>query len=216
MRAKFAPRLLLADDHEMVRAGLRTVLEAQPGWQVVAEAADGESAASLALETRPDVAIIDYFLPLFNGAEVTRRIRARLPHTEVLIYTLSDDDLVVSDSLDAGAKGFVLKSESSDVLISAVIALANHRTSFSRQLSEQLVQSYLTASRSIAAEELTPRERSVVQLIAEGRTNREVARLLGLSVKTVESHRATAMAKIGAKTTADIVRYGIKHRLSEL
>jgi DNA-binding NarL/FixJ family response regulator len=211
-----APRILLADDHEMVRAGLRAVLEAHPGWEVVAEAADGEKAISRALETRPDVAIIDYFLPLFNGAEVTRQIKSRIPNTEVLIFTLSDDDAVVGEALDAGARAFVLKNEGNDALIAAVLALASHRPSFSGKLSERLVQSYLTANRRASGDSLSARERSVVQLIAEGHTNQEIAKLLSLSVKTIESHRATAMAKIGAASTAEIVRYAIKHRLSEL
>ena len=211
-----APRILLADDHEMVRAGLRTVLEAHPGWEIVAEAEDGEKAIARALETQPDVAIVDYFLPIFNGAEVTRQIRARLPNTEVLIFTLSDDDAVVGSALDAGARAFVLKNEGSDALVAAVLALASHRPSFSGQLSERLVQSYLAANRHTVGDTLSPRERSVIQLIAEGHTNQEIAKLLSLSVKTIESHRSTAMGKIGANSTAEIVRYAIKHRLTEL
>jgi DNA-binding NarL/FixJ family response regulator len=200
----------------MIRAGLRSVLEANQGWEVVAEAEDGEKAIAKAMETRPDVAIVDYFLPVFNGAEVTRQIKSRLPNTEILIFTLSDDDAVVGEALNAGARGFVLKNEGNEALVAAVIALTNHRPSFSGQLSERLVQSYLLNNRSGAIETLTPRERTVVQLIAEGSTNQQIARLLKLSVKTIETHRSTAMAKIGANSTADIVRYAIKHKLSEL
>src|SRR5262245_44521544 len=132
-----APRILVADDHEMLRAGLRAVLEANEGWEVVAEAEDGAKAVAKALETRPDVAILDYFLPLFNGAEVARQIRHRLPDTEILIFTLSDDDAVVGDSLQAGARAFIMKSEGKDALIAAVTELANHRPSFSGRVSER-------------------------------------------------------------------------------
>ena len=209
-------RLLLADDHDVVRAGLRAVIEANQGWQVVAEAEDGGKAVAQALETRPDVAVVDYFLPVLNGAEVTRQIKKRLPETEVLIFTLSDDEAVLQDVLVAGARGFVLKGESNGTLVAAVMALANHRPSFSGRLSERLVQAYLADGGSTAVDPLSPRERSVVQLIAEGHSNQEIADLLKLSVKTIEAHRSTAMAKINATSTADVVRYAIKRKLSEL
>src|SRR5215471_4989524 len=124
-------RFLLADDHDVVRAGLRAVIESSCGWEVVAEASDGGNAVARALETRPDIAVIDYFLPILNGAEVTRQIKRRLPDTEVLIFTLSDDEAVLQDVLAAGARGFVLKGESNRTLLAAVMALANHRPSFS-------------------------------------------------------------------------------------
>jgi DNA-binding NarL/FixJ family response regulator len=206
-------RILIADDHEMVRAGIRAVLAGREGWEIVAEAGDGRDAIAKALQTRPHVAVVDYFLPIIDGVEVTRQIRDRLPGTEVLIFTLHDDDAVMSEVLNAGARAFVLKSEANELLVSAVAALEHHRPFFSRKLSERLVQGYLAKGSRTPLDLLTPRERTIVQLITEGNTNQQIASLLNLSVKTIESHRAGAMAKIGATSTAGIVRYAIKHKL---
>lgn len=208
-------RLLIADDHEMVRTGLRSVIEAQPGWSVVAEAADGREAVSQAILSRPDVAVVDYLLPVFNGIEVTRQIRSKLPHTEILIFSLHEEDSIIAEALDAGARSYVLKSEANEYLISAISALLNHKPFFAGRISERLVSAFLAKRREGIGEVLTPKERLVVQMIAEGRTNRAIAELLGLSVKTIESHRSAAMAKIGASSTVGIIRYAIRNKLVE-
>ena len=208
-------RILIADDHDVVRAGLRAILESHEGWQVVAEAADGKDAIAKAIDSNPDVAIVDYSLPVINGIEATRQIHARLPKAEILIFTMHDSDVLVGELLDAGARAYLLKSDAKQYLITAVESLVNHKPFFTGRVSAQLLDSYLTA-RSVRAEDtLSPRERMIVQLIAEGNGNKEMAALLNLSVKTIESHRATAMRKLNVTSTAGIVRYAIRNKLVE-
>ena len=204
-------RILIADDHEVVRSGLRLILEAHAGWEVVAEAADGKAAIVKALETKPDVAILDYSIPLVNGVEATRQIRKRNPQIEVLIFTMHDSDSLVTDILAAGARAYLLKSDANQYLIAAVASLADHKPFFTGKVSEQLLDSYLTHQSK--SDGLSPRERVIVQLIAEGNSNRDMSEALGLSVKTIESHRASLMRKLKLKTTAAIVRYAIRNRL---
>ena len=156
----------------MVRSGLRKVFEIQAGWQVVAEAVDGKDAIFKALQTKPDVAILDYSLPLINGVEATRQIRARLPKTEVLIFTMHDSDSLIGEILAAGARGYLLKSDANAALLAAVEALAAHKPYFTPNLSEALLASFLTKPGQFC---LTPRERGVVQLVAEGHSNKQVA-----------------------------------------
>jgi DNA-binding NarL/FixJ family response regulator len=207
-------RILIADDHAVVRSGLRAVLEAQPGWSVVAEASDGRNAAAKALETKPDVAIIDYSLPLLNGSEVTRQIHARLPSVEVLIFTMHDSDCLLAEILAAGAHAYLLKSDANQYLVAAVTSLAEHTPFFTAKVSEQLLDSYLSAQQG-ETDGLSPRERVIVQLIAEGHSNRDMSEALGLSLKTIESNRASLMRKLKLKSTAAIVRYAIRNRLAE-
>jgi DNA-binding NarL/FixJ family response regulator len=208
-------RILIADDHEVVRSGLRLILEAHAGWQVVAEAADGKAAIDKALETKPDVAILDYAIPLVNGVEVTRQIRKRNPQIEVLIFTMHDSEALVGEVLHAGARAYLLKSDAKHHLISAIEALAIHKPFFSGQVSEKLLDSYLQTQKGKFGAVLSPRERIVVQLIAEGHTNKEISAILNLSIKTIESHRAAAMRKLNITSTAGIVRYAIRNRLIE-
>ena len=210
-------RILIADDHEIVRSGLRFILEAHAGWEVVAEAADGKAAIIKAQETQPDIAILDYSMPLVNGAEATRQIRKRNPSIEVLIFTMHGSDAVIGEVLDAGARAYLLKSDARQTLISAVEALAEHKPFFSGQISEKLVETYLRAQPGqIGVSVLSRRERIVVQLIAEGHTNKEISVILNLSIKTVESYRAAATRKLNVTSTAGIVRYAIRNRLVEL
>jgi len=209
-------RILIADDHEVVRSGLRLILEAHPGWEVVAEAADGKAAIVKALEFKPDVAILDYSIPLVNGVEATRQIRKRNPQIEVLIFTMHDSETLVGEVLDAGARAYLLKSDAKEHLISAIEALAVHKPFFSGQVSEKLLETYLLAQKGRLGAVLSPRERGVVQLIAEGHTNKAISAILDLNVKTIESHRAAAMRKLNITSTAGIVRYAIRNKLVEL
>jgi DNA-binding NarL/FixJ family response regulator len=208
-------RILIADDHEVVRSGLRLILEAHPGWEVVAEAADGKAAIVKALEFKPDVAILDYSIPLVNGVEATRQIRKRNPQIEVLIFTMHDSETLVGEVLDAGARAYLLKSDAKEHLISAIEALAVHKPFFSGQVSQKLLETYLLAQKGRLGAVLSPRERIVVQLIAEGHTNKEISAILNLSIKTIESHRAAAMRKLNITSTAGIVRYAIRNKLIE-
>ena len=204
-------RILIADDHEVVRSGLRATLEAQPGWSVVAEAANGKDAVAKAAQVAPDVAIVDYALPLINGIEVTRRIRIRNPETEVLIFTMHDSETLIREMLSAGARGYLLKSDATTFLITAVESLAAHKPFFTGKISETLLESFLVQGQH--GDMLTGRERTVVQLIAEGYTNKEMADILNLSMKTIEAHRASALRKLELKNTAGLVRYAIRNKL---
>jgi DNA-binding NarL/FixJ family response regulator len=208
-------RILIADDHEVVRSGLRSILEAHDGWEVVGEAADGKEAVNKALETKPDVAIVDYSLPIFNGVEVTRQIKARTPKTEVLIFTMHESDALISDLLQAGARACLQKSDAKHHLISAIEALAAHEPYLTRKVSEKLLENFLSASHKRIDDELSPRERTIIKLIAEGHTNKETSEILSLSIKTIETHRAAAMRKLNISSTAGLVRYAIRHRLVE-
>jgi len=207
-------RILIADDHDVVRSGLRSTLETHPNWEVVAEASDGKEAIFKAVEAKPDVAVLDYSLPLVNGVEATRQIRARLPRTEVLIFTMHDNEALTEQLLRAGARGYVLKSEANRYLIGAIESLARHKPFFAFHVSEALLRSYLTNSNK-SGSTLTNRERNVVQLIAEGHTNRQIAGILNISVKTVETHRSAIMHKLDLHSSAALVRYAIRNRLVE-
>ena len=207
-------RILIADDHEVVRSGLRTILEGQPNCEVIAEAVDGKEAILKAIETKPDIAVVDYALPLVNGVEVTRQIRARLPKTEVLIFTMHDNETLFDELLRAGARGYVLKSDAKLHLLDAIDSLAMHRPFFSSQVSEALLTSFRRPQHS-ESRALTPREREIVKLIAEGHSNREVAVKLSISLKTVETHRAAIMRKLNLSSSATLVRYAIRNKLAD-
>jgi len=207
-------RVLIADDHDVVRSGLRRIVEAQPNWQVVAEAGDGKEAVQKALETKPDVAVIDYSLPLINGAEATRQIRSVLPRTEVLIFTMHDNETLIGELLKAGARGYLVKTDAQRHLIGAIEALAAHKPFFTGKVSEALLDSFLLGpARDRSA--LTHRERGVVQLVAEGYTNKQIAGLLDSSLKTVETHRAAIMRKLNLTSPAALVRYAIRNQIVE-
>jgi len=208
-------RILIADDHAVVRSGLKSILETRDGWSVVAEASDGKEAVSKAVETAPDVAIIDYSLPLMNGVEATRQIRVRRPEVEVLIFTMHDSDALIGEVLQAGARAFLLKTDAQHYLISAVESLSVHKPFFTGNLSEKLLDNFLAAHGHATTTALSPRERIVVQLIAEGHSNKEMSGILNLSVKTVETHRAAAMRKLNVTSVAALVRYAIRNRLVE-
>ena len=210
-------RILIADDHLVVRSGLRAILESQEGWQVVAEAADGREALTKAIETKPDVAIIDYSLPVMNGVEVTREICSRAPGIEVLMFTMHDREALIREVIEAGARGYLLKSDAKRNLIAAIRCLAGHKPFFTEKLSTAVLRPLLSPDKETTEREpsLSPRERRIVQLIAEGHSNREMSEILDLSVKTIEAHRSAAMRKLNLTSTAAIVRYAIRNGLVE-
>lgn len=208
--------VLIADDHEIVRRGIRSVVESRPGWHVVGEAPDGIEALSLAAEYRPDIAVVDYSIPMMNGAQLTRRIRAESPETQILIFTMHDSETLIREVLTAGARGYLLKSDADRQLLAALDALSRRRPFFTGQINESLLKLYL--SQPAEQDELsilTPREREVVQLIAEGNSSKQASQILSISVKTVETHRASAMQKLNLDTTAALVRYAIRNKLVE-
>ena len=207
-------RILVADEHEIVRFGLRTLLEAQATWSVVAEAANGKEAITKAVEMAPDVAIIDYSLPLSSGLEVTRQIRAKSPGTEVLIFTINDNETIIRELLQAGVRGYLLKSEAALDLIAAVRAVASGKLYLTPSLSEALLLSF-TARLDREVSALSTRERQVVQLVAEGCASKVIARLLKISLKTVETHRAAIMRKLNVSSSAALVRYAVRNKLVE-
>jgi len=207
-------RVLIADDHDVVRSGLCAILNAHPRLSVVAEASDGKEAICKAIETKPDVAVVDYSLPIANGIEVTRQIRSRLPKTEVLIFTMHDNETLIEQLLNAGARGYLLKSDASRHLISAIESLALHRPFFSAGISEGLLTSFVSKKPGLGST-LTHRERGVVQLIAEGHTNKQIAKDLDIGLKTVETHRANVMRKLNVSSSAGLVRYAIRNKLIE-
>jgi len=208
-------RILVADDHEVVRCGLRTVLERRAGWKVVAEAGDGKSAIAKAVETKPHVAIIDDLLPLMNGIEVTRQIRARCPATEVLVFATYESEPLLREIVRSGGRAYLRKSDAAHDLIAAVEALVRHKIFFTGNFSQALIETYLSIIEADSASPLSPRERVVVQLIAEGYSNRQISSVLNLSIKTVETHRGSAMRKMNVSSTAGLVRYAVRNALVE-
>jgi DNA-binding NarL/FixJ family response regulator len=207
-------RIFIADDHDVVRSGLRTIIQARPGFEVIGEAADGKQALELIISTLPDVAVLDYSMPIITGVELTRRIRKRAPATEILLFTMHDSERLMREALQAGARGYLLKSDASSHLISAVEALSRHEAYISGKVSVALLDALINDSPS-APSTLTVREQEVVKLIAEGHSNKDMGALLNLGLKTIETHRASAMRKIGARSTAGLVKYAIRNHLAE-
>jgi DNA-binding NarL/FixJ family response regulator len=206
-------QILIADDHEIVRRGVRGIIEAHAGWEVCCEADNGHAVLDLVREHHPNIAILDVSLPGLNGIAVTRQLRQACPDTEVLLFTMHDDDETVSGGLAAGARGYILKNDGDDQLVSAITALSTHRPYFSSVVSALLLDAAVNDRKKSRLESFTVRELEVAQLIAEGESNKRIARKLGISIKTVESHRAAAMRKAGVRTAAELVRFAIKHNL---
>ena len=213
-------RILIADDHEIIRRGLRALLSSRPGWVVCAEAATGREAISKAEEHRPDVVVMDIAMPVLNGLEATRKIRKMLPKTQVVILSLHYSDLLVREVLDSGARSYILKSDASRDLFHAVEALAQHRTFFTSGAAQILVDGFCSPSPAVEQpalmrKSLSTREREIVQLLAEGKSSKEVAVVLGISVKTAETHRANIMRKLEMHSVSELVRYAVKHCMIE-
>jgi DNA-binding NarL/FixJ family response regulator len=209
-------RILIADDHSVVRAGLRSLLESRPGWQVCAESSDGRDAVDKAAKLKPDVAVLDIGMPLLNGVEATRQIRLASPATEILILTMHESDDLVQQVVQAGARGYILKDDADRALLAAVEAARQHKPYFSTRLATP-VPDAPAASPSDAPKatrsRLTPREREILQLLAEGKSNKEVANLLGISVNTAEAHRANIMVKLNLHSVAELVHYAIRNQI---
>ena len=206
-------RILIADDHEIVRRGVRHIIESHPGWEVCGEAADGETALAIATRERPDVAILDVSLPALGGIMLTRRLKQDSPTTRVLIFTMHDDEETVNGGLSAGARGYLLKTDSGQHLEAAILALGARKPYFSSLVAEMLLEAAVTDRKKSRLESFTARELQIAQLIAEGNSNKEVAGRLDIAVKTVESHRAAAMRKAGVRTAGQFVRFAIKNNL---
>jgi DNA-binding NarL/FixJ family response regulator len=208
-----ALRILVADDHEVARRGVRALLESHPGWEVCGEAADGREAVNLANRLKPDLVLLDIGMPSLNGLDATRQILAADPDIRVLILTMHDSEQVVREVLAAGAVGFLLKSDAGRDLVAAVEALQNHRTFFTTKVAQLVLEGYLhpgldsDQNRSV----LTPREREVIQLLAEGKTTKEVATVLNLSVKTAETHRTNLMRKLDLHSVVDLTLYAVRN-----
>jgi two-component system response regulator NreC len=209
-----ALRILLADDHTVVRQGLRKVLEARPEWQVVAEAGDGREAIRMAEETKPDVAILDVAMPLLNGIEAVRQIARKVPATRMLVLSMHADEAYVTQILRAGASGYLLKDSADVDLLQAVDAVSAGKSFFSPAIARVIADDYVRHLADRGAtdrfELLSEREREIFQLIAEGKTNKEIAALLFLSPSTVDTHRSRIMEKLDVHSAAEIVLYAVR------
>lgn len=207
-------RIFIADDHEVARKGIRALIETHPGWEVCGEAGDGREAVKAATRLKPDLVLLDIGMPSLNGLDATRQILAESPDTCVLVLTMHDSEQVVREVLAAGARGFLLKSDAGRDLVSAIEALQARRTFFTTRVAQLVLEGYLhpgpeteLPGRSI----LTPREREVIQLLAEGKTTKEVANTLNLSVKTAETHRTNLMRKLDLHSVVDLTLYAVRN-----
>jgi DNA-binding NarL/FixJ family response regulator len=218
-------RILIADDHEVARRGIRALLESHPGWEVCGEAKDGRETVELASTTKPDVILLDIGMPNLNGLEAARQILAALPEVAILILTMQDSDHVVREVLRAGARGFLLKSDAGKDLVAAVEALQLQRTFFTTRVSRMVLEGFLDrdnrpdrgrGNQADSGDVLTGREREVIQLLAEGKTSKEVAVTLNLSVKTAETHRTNLMRKLGLHSVADLTRYAVRNGIVQV
>jgi DNA-binding NarL/FixJ family response regulator len=205
----------MAAPTEIVRTGLRLLLEEHPGWQVCGEAATGRAAVAMAKELVPNIAIIDLTMPELNGLEAARQIKATVAGIEVLVFTMHESERLMREALAAGACGFLLKSDAARYAVLAVEALAAHQPYFTSKVSEMLVEAYLCpkTGQEDASGSLSAREREVVQLLAEGKSNKRIALLLDLAVKTVDTHRSSIMHKLGINSIAQVVRYAMRNEL---
>ena len=210
--------ILVADDHPIVRAGLRALIESRAGWQVCAEAGNGREAVEKGGKLKPEVAVLDISMPVLNGVEATRQLRKVSPETEVLILTMHDSEQLVQQVLEAGARGYIVKDDADRVLLEAIQSVRRHRPYFSTRVAEALVPSARPGSHPDAPARrsrgrLTPREREIAQLLAEGKSNKEVAGALNISVRTAETHRANIMLKLDLHSVVELVHYAMRNAL---
>ena len=208
-------RVMLVDDHTMVRRGLRALIESVAGWEVCAEAEDGHQALAVAVSAQPDIIVMDLSMPRLGGIDATVQLRKLLPAVEILILTMHESDHLIDQALKAGALGYLLKGDSGDKLMDALQSLARHQPYNSLDVAPSLHASHGPKSNG-DRRRLTPRERQIVKLVAEGNTNNAIANLLGVSIKTIQTHRLAAMRKIGAKSSADLTLYAARNDLVQL
>jgi len=209
-------RILIADDHGLVRRGARAVLRSRRGWRVVGEAANGLEAVQKVKKLKPDVAVVDIGMPELDGVEVARQIRETVPGTKVLVLTMHESDQMVRRALEAGARGYLLKSDLTECLEKAVEAVAEGKCFLTPKVSEIVLEGFLKTGsghqqEGRASPRATPRELEIIRLLAEGKVNKEVAALLGITVRTVETHRAKIMLKLGLHSLAELIHYAMRH-----
>jgi DNA-binding NarL/FixJ family response regulator len=212
-------RILVADDHEVVRRGVRALLESQSGWSVCGEAATGQEAVDQAGRLRPDLLIVDISMPEMNGLETIRRIHKSMPQMEILVLTMHESEQMMREALAAGARGYLSKSDAGRDLLAAVESLRAHKPFFDSKVTEMMLEGYRKDPRKtrpgdpLPASKLTPRERQIVQLLAEGRTSKEVSAALGISLKTAVTHRTNLMRKLGIHSIGELVRYALRNNI---
>jgi len=213
-------RILVADDHDLMRRGIKTLLQTHPGWEVCGEAHTGREAVSQTEELKPDIVVLDISMPDLNGMEAARRIRKVCPSTEILILSLHFSDQLIREIVEAGVRGYIVKSDSDRDLIVAVETLAKHKPFFTPRATEVILSNFNGAGTKVEVPEtvhdrLTSREREIVQLLAEGKSSKEVANSLNISVKTAETHRANIMRKLQLHTVSELVRYAVRNQIIE-
>src|ERR1700733_11317064 len=214
-----ALRILVADDHDLMRRGLKSMLETRPGWEICAEAHTGAEAVNKAKDLKPNVAILDISMPEMNGLEAARQIRKHSPKTEILVLSMHYSDQLIREILEAGVRGYVVKSDSDRDLVLAVEALGNHKPFFTPHATELMLSNLNSANgghfdgSEPLRERLTSREREIIRLISEGQSSKEVASTLGISVKTADTHRANIMRKLQVHTVSELVRYALRNQI---
>jgi DNA-binding NarL/FixJ family response regulator len=212
-------RILVVDDHAVVRRGVKSLLESHDDWEVCGEATTGRDAVEQSKRLKPDVVVMDLSLPELNGLDATRQILKEAPETEVLVLTMHHSEELARDVLKAGARGYVLKSDADENLIAAVDSLRQHKPFLTPTVTEFVLDDYLRRELSgpddVPSVSVTAREREIIQLVAEGQSNKEAATTLGVSVKTVEAHRANIMRKLRLRSVSDLVRYAIRNKIAQ-
>ena len=214
-------RILVVDDHDIIRRGLKQLLTSRPGWEVCGEAKTGQEAVALAKQLQPDIVVMDVSMPELDGLEAARKINKLFPKMGILILTLHFSDQLVRDIVAAGARAYILKSDAARDLVVGVEALANQQTFFTPRAADVLLNAFSRKNsqldlRVLNRSRLTPREREIVKLLAEGKTSREAALALGISVKTAETHRANIMRKLEVHSVSEVVRYAVKNHIIEI
>ena len=211
-------RIVIADDHDLMRRGVKTLLQSHPGWGVCGEAKTGHEAVNKVKELRPDILVLDISMPDLNGLEAARRIRSTSPSTEILILSVHYSDQLVRQIVNAGVRGYIVKSDSDRDLIIAIEALARHKPFFGPHAAEVILNSSggsTMATQELVSDRLTSREREILQLVAECKSSKEIAYFLGISVKTAETHRANIMRKLAVHSVTDLVRYAVRNQIVE-
>ena len=214
-----AVRVFIADDHHALQEGVRAIIERQPGWKVCGTAATGREAVESARKLSPDIVVLDLVMPELSGLEVLRRIKRFLPQTEVLIFTAHFEEELIRQAFTAGARSFILKTEPLSSLVEAIRSLAQHKPFFTNKVSEVLFSRIVDVAErdenSQSAHSLSARGREIVQLLAEAKSNKDVAAALGISVRTAEAHRASILRKLGVDSIAELVRYAVRNGIIE-